>query len=264
MMMLQRLEIKLIHSLQVKKHRVEEGLFVAEGKKMVEELLKSPIEITQVYVCTDYQDMDDILLDLQDEKKYDLIEVSREELEKISSLTTPQGILALCKIPGEAQPIRLHPPDFKKELVLVLDDIRDPGNMGTILRIADWFGISHIYCSAESVDVYNPKVIQASMGSIVKLHVHYTDLATMIKEVGEGTPVYGAVLNGKSIYDEKLSPNGLLVIGNESTGISEGVLKCITKPISIPAHNTNGPESLNAGVATAILCAVSLRESQIS
>ncbi|HXB10717.1 MAG TPA: RNA methyltransferase [Bacteroidia bacterium] len=249
--MLSKAEIKLIRSLQLKKHRVEEGLFVAEGKKMVEELLKSPIEITQVYVCNDYQDMDDILLDLQDEKKYDLLEVSREELEKISSLTTPQGILALCKIPAEGQVL----PDFAKELVLVLDDIRDPGNMGTILRIADWFGIRHIYCSAESVDVYNPKVIQASMGSIVKLQVHYTDLITMLNEAGEGIPVYGAVLNGKSIYEENLRPNGLLVIGNESTGISEDVFKFITKPISIPIYNTNGPESLNAGVATAILCA---------
>jgi TrmH family RNA methyltransferase len=146
-------------------------------------------------------------------------------------------------------------PDFAKELVLVLDDIRDPGNMGTILRIADWFGIRHIYCSAESVDVYNPKVIQASMGSIVKLQVHYTDLITMLNEAGEGIPVYGAVLNGKSIYEENLRPNGLLVIGNESTGISEDVFKFITKPISIPIYNTNGPESLNAGVATAILCA---------
>jgi TrmH family RNA methyltransferase len=249
--MLSKAEIKLIRSLQLKKHRVEEGLFVAEGKKMVEELLKSPIEITQLYVCNDYEEMDNILLDLQDEKKYDLLEVSREELEKISSLTTPQGILALCKIPGEGQLL----PDLKKELVLVLDDIRDPGNMGTIIRIADWFGINHIYCSSESVDVFNPKVIQASMGSIVKLHVHYTNLANMLKEAGEGIPIYGAVLNGKSIYDEKLASNGLLVIGNESTGISTDVLKCITHPVSIPAYNTNGPESLNAGVATAILCA---------
>ena len=247
--MLSKAQVKLIRSLQQKKYREEEGLFVAEGKKIVEELLTSEIEVRHVFCLAG-------LPDLPQTPKGALIEVSQKELEAISALTTPQGILAVCKIPGVSK----VKPDFKKELVLALDDIRDPGNMGSIIRIADWFGINHIYCSEECVDVYNSKVVQASMGSIARVHVHYTDIATMLKGVGEGIPVYGALLSGKSIYKEKLTINGILVIGNESTGISAEIQKLITKPISIPAYKANGPESLNAGVATAILCAEFMRK----
>jgi TrmH family RNA methyltransferase len=236
--MLSKAQIKLIRSLQLKKYRDSEGLFVAEGKKIVEELIASDIEIEHIYATENLSE------------KAPLTKVTKEELDKISALTTSQSVLAVCKIPKA----KGHP-DLKRELVLALDDIRDPGNLGTIMRIADWFDIKHIYCSEESVDVYNPKVVQASMGSIARVSVHYSNLVTTLKGVAQGVPVYGGFLNAKNVYTEKLSTNGILLIGNESNGISAEVQKYVTHPIGIPAYNPNGPESLNAAVATAILCA---------
>lgn len=245
--MLSKAQVKLIRSLQLKKYREAEGLFIAEGKKIVEELLESDIKVEHVYVAHSLKGNEPNPKGLY---KGVYTEISQEELEKISALSTPQGILALCRIPENKSK-----PDFKKELVLVLDDIRDPGNMGTIIRIADWFGINHIYCSEECVDAYNPKVIQASMGSIARVKVHYNNIASLLKGVGETVPVYGALIEYKNVYEEKLSPNGILVIGNESTGISKEVQRYIKHPISIPSYKAKGPESLNAAIATAILCA---------
>lgn len=237
--MLSKIQIKLIRSLQLKKYREEEGLFIAEGKKIVEELMDSAIEIEEIFSTEEIK------------TKVPVVKVTQEELEKISALTTPQGILALCLIPEESE----EKPDMKKELVLALDDIRDPGNLGTIIRIADWFGIKHIYCSEETADAYNPKVVQASMGSIARVKVHYIDLPEMLKsKAGEGINIYGALLNGKNIYKENVSATGILVIGNESNGISKEVQKYISNPLSIPSYNPQGPESLNAAIATAILC----------
>jgi TrmH family RNA methyltransferase len=238
--MLSKTQIKLIRSLQLKKYREEEGLFIAEGKKIVEELLESSIEIERIYSVEEFT------------TEVPLVKVTEDELNKISSLSTPQGILAVCMIPEESK----AQPDLKKELVLALDDIRDPGNLGTIIRIADWFGIKHMYCSEECVDAYNPKVVQASMGSIARVQIHYVTLPEMLKNrVGDQINIYGALLNGKNIYKENISPTGILIIGNESNGISKEVQKHISLPISIPSYNTQGPESLNAAIATAILCA---------
>ena len=177
-------------------------------------------------------------------------------MKKISSLTTPQNILAICKIPSENSVV----PDLHKELVLVLDDIKDPGNMGTIIRIADWFGINYIFCTQECVDAYNPKVVQASMGSISRVHIDYRHLRNVLQDsIDKQIPVYGAALEGANVLKEQLTPNGVIIIGNESTGISDELQRYITKSVKIPsfhlAGKTKGAESLNAAVAAAILCA---------
>jgi TrmH family RNA methyltransferase len=157
-------------------------------------------------------------------------------------------------------------PDTQKELVLVLDDIRDPGNLGSIIRIADWFGIRYIFCTSECVDAYNPKVVQASMGSIARVHVDYKNLRTLLQQSKDAlSPVYGAKLDGSNVLTTELLPNGVLIIGNESNGISQEVGNYITHAIKIPSFPVNGKtttaESLNAAMATAILCAEFRRTS---
>src|SRR6185312_4528824 len=167
--------------------------------------------------------------------------------------SAPQGILALCKIPSNKSSL----PDISNSLTLALDDIRDPGNLGTIVRIADWFGINYIFCSQESVDIYNPKAVQATMGSIAHVEVIYVDLKEVLQKYSKASiPIYGAMLTGDNIYEQKLKPNGIIVIGNEANGISEPVARCVTNTIGIPSYATGkGPESLNAAVATAVICA---------
>ncbi|HTB08131.1 MAG TPA: RNA methyltransferase [Bacteroidia bacterium] len=239
--MLSQAQIKLIKSLQLRKHRREAGLFIAEGIKVVEELVTSAIKVEHVYASDKYEGL------------VPHIKITDRELNQVSSLTNSQGIIALCRIPSTTA----AKPDLKKEFVIALDNIRDPGNMGTIIRIADWFGIKHIFCSNESVDAYNSKVVQATMGSIARVNVHYIDLPAMLADcTKDNTPVYGALLSGKNVYTEKLTSNGVLVIGNEANGISEQIEKLIGHPISIPSYaNGKGAESLNAAIATAILCA---------
>jgi TrmH family RNA methyltransferase len=252
--MLSKTQIKLLRSLQLKKYREEEGLFIAEGRKIIEELLDSTIGIKQIILSNTYSEQN-LSLHLgkaqRGEHAPEVLKIGQADFDKISTLSTPQGILAVCKVPKHKVE-----PDLKKELVLALDDIRDPGNLGTIIRVADWFNIKHIYCSEESVDAFNPKVVQASMGSIVRVNVHYVPLrSTLQKLSSDGINIYGALLKGKNIYDEQLNPNGILVIGNESNGISKEVQKLITEPLRIPSYNAHGPESLNAAIATAVLCA---------
>ena len=254
--MLSKAQIKNIRALHLKKYRDEEGLFIAEGRKIVEDLIESPLDVLKVYV-TDNNDA--LIADIQKAVKQqkgdidtELVLIADTELDKITALTTPQGVLAICSIPEQSAVV----PNLKKELALALDDIRDPGNLGSIIRIADWFGISHIYCSEECVDAYNPKVVQASMGSIARVQINYVALNdTLQKLAEEDINIYGAVLTGKNMYKEKMDAAGMLVIGNESNGISDKVQKHITLPVSIPSYSTNGPESLNAAIATAILCA---------
>ena len=242
--MLSNAQIKLVKSLHLKKNREQMHLFIAEGKKMVDELLESPhIEILHIYASGNYYG----------DKPF--TKVTDAEMKKISALTTPPNILAVCKIPAESPAI----PDLNKELVWILDDIRDPGNLGTIVRIADWFGISYIFCTAECVDAYNPKVVQASMGSIARVHIDYKNLRNVLQQSKDKQiKVYGAKLDGANILNEQLSPNGVLLIGNESNGISPELSTYITNAIKIPSspHGlSGGAESLNAAMATAILCA---------
>lgn len=244
--MISKAQIKLIKSLHQKKNREQMNLFIAEGKKLVDELQQSPaIEVVHVYASGSYYG------------NKPFTKITEEEMKKISALTTPPNILAVCHIPPENTFI----PDLQSELALALDGIRDPGNLGAIIRIADWFGIKHIFCTPECVDAYNPKVVQASMGSIARIGLDYKHLRNVLQECTEkNIPVYGAKLDGVNMLQKQLTVNGLLVIGNESNGISPELSKYITQPVKIPGYG-GGAESLNAAMATAILCAEFRREA---
>jgi TrmH family RNA methyltransferase len=249
--MLSKNQIKFVNSLQQKKFRKEHGLFIAEGMKIVPELLRSGLQVKQIYATAEF------LRSATINEAIECIEVKAAELERISALSTPNEAIAVCEIPV----YDLNPILLKDKLTLVLDDIKDPGNLGTIIRIADWFGIENVICSKDTADVFNPKVVQATMGSIARIQVHYIDIADFIKEQAKelNLPVYGALLDGKNIYTEKLSPAGLIVIGNESRGISDKIQVLITHRISIPSfsHYKSGSgeaESLNAAIATSIIC----------
>lgn len=243
--MLSNAQIKLVKSLHQKKNREQMHLFIAEGKKMVDELLDSKhIEILHIYASGNYFG------------NKPFTKVTEAEMKKISALTTPPNILAVCKTPADNSVM----PELQKELVLVLDDIRDPGNLGSIIRIADWFGINYIFCTSECVDAYNPKVVQASMGSIARVHLDYKNLRNLLQDCRDKQiPVYGAKLDGTNVLSTPLTPNGVLIIGNESNGISAEVSNYITDSIKIPSYQLSGKttsaESLNAAMATGILCA---------
>lgn len=248
--MLTKQRIKFIQSLSEKKNRSESGLFVAEGVKLVEEILRSDLTIETLYATHQWADSHSGLL----QNKQIVLELITEgELDRISLLKTPNQVLALVCIPQpEASAVQL-----KEQLILALDDIRDPGNMGTIIRVADWFGIEHIVCSESSVDAYNPKVVQATMGSIFRVKIHYCNLQSYLSGLEKGIPVYGALLEGEDIYKQNLTPNGVIVIGNESRGISIEVQQYVTNKIMIPSfaiRSDSHAESLNASIATSILC----------
>ena len=239
-------QIKHIRSLKLLKFRKASGEFVIEGEKMVNELLASNYKIKSLYALSDWIETNH---DLVSTKNITAEKITPKELERISSFKTPNKVLAVAEMPESS----LQKINFE-ELVLVLDDIQDPGNLGTIIRTAEWFGIKQIICSKDTVDVFNPKVIQSTMGSFLRIQIHYTDLEQFLTEkVPDGTPIYGALLNGKNLYEQKLTKNGILIIGNESKGISEEVAKFVTHPVYIPAHPDSEAESLNASVATAVL-----------
>lgn len=235
--MLSKNELKYIQSLCQKKQRQATGMFLAEGPKIVDELLNSHFDVTNVYATDDWQSPK-----LRDASI--LTRVSAFELEKISTLQTPQQVVAVARQywPSAA-------PELDQKITLVLDGIQDPGNLGTIIRIADWFGITEIVCSLDTVDCYNPKVVQATMGSFLRVNIWYEDLTAFLAK--QAMPVLGALLNGQSVYATKIDQPSLLIIGNESKGIREHLLPYINQPISIPGNG--GAESLNAGVATGIL-----------
>lgn len=233
--MLSKNQIKLITSLKQKKYRLQHQLFVAEGKKTIVELLHSNLQLQQLYTTTLEFDVSD---DLQ-------TEISENDLKKISFLKNPNTALAVFKIP-KSQPI-----DFNA-LVLALDDVRDPGNLGTIIRLCDWFGIKDLLCSLDTVDCYNPKVIQATMGSITRVNVSYVSLNKILSE--QNTNIFGAFMDGNNVYDMDLPNSGILVLGNEANGICNEVEAQITHRISIPRFgNLQTTESLNVATATAIL-----------
>jgi TrmH family RNA methyltransferase len=251
--MLVKNEAKFINALKLKKNREAEGLFVAEGVKIVNDLLHSGIKVKQIYSSRNFQ------LSIFN-YHIDVIRIKESELKRISSLSSPNEVLAVCEIPR----YDLHFQKLNQKLNLVLDGIQDPGNLGTIIRIADWFGIGDIICSNETVEVYNPKVIQATMGSISRVKVHYTDLPRFLSEAKAAQfPVYGASLEGENIYENSLETKGLVVIGNESKGISAELLPFLTHKLYIPSFSshlshlppgTSGAESLNAAIATSIIC----------
>jgi len=240
--MLSKSNISLLQSLQHKKFRREHGLFLVEGYKSVTEFIDSAYQIEAVYHTAAIAPK---MLKLS--QKMNFHEISSAILEKISALKTPADIIAVVKIPQ--WPV-LNYTTLNKKFSIVLDGIQDPGNMGTIIRTADWFGIENIICSEDCVEVYNPKVVQATMGSLSRINVHYVDLASVLSETK--LPVYGALLDGENIYSANFGNEGLVVMGNEGNGLTEKVKQLVTKAITIPG--AGNAESLNVAIATAIFC----------
>jgi len=224
--MLTNNEIKAIRSLKDKKNRDDTGLFVVEGEKMVREAQASSYSIEAIYRTE---------------------EIGETAMSRISLLTSPSPVLAVVRIPKAVETV----PD--SSLCLGLDSVRDPGNMGTIIRLADWFGVRSIFCTEDSVDIYNPKVVQATMGAIFRVKVTYFNLAALCRGFrGKGLPVYGTFLDGESIYSRKLSNEGIIIMGNESNGISREVEKEVDERLLIPSFGASLAESLNVAVATAV------------
>lgn len=238
--MISKSQAKYIQSLAQKKYRDEEGLFIAEGPKLVKDLLQNETaRPVQIYAVDDWiQGNEEIL------SQVDVIKINEAELERISQLTTPKQVVGVFK------KFESKPPVTKDQISLVLDGIQDPGNLGTILRIADWFGISDIICSMDCADVYNPKVVQATMGSIARVNVFYTDLLTWIKEQHK-SKLYAATLEGKDVTKMTALGEGLIVIGNESKGIRDELMEFANERITIPKKGK--ADSLNAAVATGII-----------
>jgi TrmH family RNA methyltransferase len=235
--MISKREVKYIQSLCHKKQRVADRLFIVEGEKAVEELLQSHWPVKQIYATSSWK--------ANHEKVSALVEVATmEQIQQMSGLNTARNVLALVQMPPDLE-TTLTPGG----LTLVLDTIQDPGNMGTLLRIADWFGIKEIIASESSADCYNPKVVQASMGSFLRVTVHYTDLINWLQSYPH--PIMGAMMQGTPIYDVKSVLPAALLIGNEGRGISEALQPLISTSLHIP--RLGGAESLNAAVATGIL-----------
>lgn len=242
--MISKNKIKYIRSLELKKNRNKEGKFVAEGFKVVDDLLA--LQPADLIVATQEWLHGKHLAD-----QTEVIEVTEEELKKVSFLQHPQQVLAVFRQDTSG--------DYAintNELSLALDGVQDPGNLGTIIRIADWFGITHIYCSQDTADVYNPKVVQATMGSIARVKVEYGNLLALVESLPADVPVYGTLLDGDNIYQQQLENRGLIVMGNEGKGISPALAKKVNRRLLIP----NFPEgratadSLNVAIATAITC----------
>ena len=254
--MLSKNQIKLISSLQKKKFRDQNQLFVAEGYKLVNDLLQSKLE-SKYIIHTKQADTSELL---KQKNKLDLIECDPSDLKKISSLKTPSNLIGVFKIPSS----NINYSDISHSLSILLDDVQDPGNLGTIIRIADWFGIPYIFCSKNTVDLYNPKVIQATMGALSRVKVVYTDLAQLIgKFVSKDFPVYGTFLEGETIYTSKLSTQGFIIMGNEGKGISAELKPLVNKKLFIPNFPSDQAtsESLNVSVACSIVCS-EFRRSQ--
>ena len=230
--MVSKSQIKLITSLAQKKYRQQNALFVVEGIKGIREFLDSSYVLHSLYALEGvFEDQD-------------TTEVSPAELKKISFLKTPQKALALFEIPKQ----RL---EIKSGFQLVLDEVRDPGNLGTLIRLCDWYGIEHLICSEQTVDCFNPKVVQATMGSLTRVNLVYTDLEAYLSK--QRLPVYGAFMDGENVYRSQLPEEAILVLGNEANGVSAAVSEKIQQKISIPQFGSSTTESLNVAIAGAIL-----------
>lgn len=240
--MLENNTIKFIKSLQQKKFRNQHNKFIVEGVKLVNELITSNIKIDAIY-ATDDSDLNQIA---------NTIKISEKELSRISGLKTPNKLLAIAEIPSNDYESTI----IKTKLSLVLENLQDPGNMGTIIRIANWYGIEHIFCSYDTVDCYNPKVVQATMGGLFRVNVIYSDIYKLIQDssVWQGFKTYATQLNGGNIYDTKLSNQGFIIMGNESKGISSRIKNKFITQIKLPSYplEASNMESLNVAVATAL------------
>ena len=237
----------------MKKHRQAEGVFVAEGPKLVSELLAGGFECVYVAATSNHvpSGIDHVECDC----------VTEDELRRVSTVETPQGVLAVFRQPH-------YEMDYVQAMVeglcLALDDVQNPGNLGTIVRIADWFGIQDVFCSQGCADLYNPKTIQATMGALAHVRVHYIDLAATLREAKQNyveTKVYGTFLNGENMYEKHLEQRGVIVMGNEGRGISSEVEKVVTERLYIPSFSCQHTESLNVAIATAVVCAEFRRQA---
>jgi TrmH family RNA methyltransferase len=244
--MLSKNQVKYLQSLRLAKFRELNRAFIAEGVKLVDELLHSHFNIHIIYGTPAWIESHQRILASQE---FVIQEVTEEELKKISNLVTPNEALAVAGYPDQSVPSA----DSFGNIILLLDRIQDPGNLGTIIRTADWFGIGHVFCSNDTVDVYNPKVIQATMGSICRVSVQYTDLRQLLVSLGDTWRKYGTISDGENIYKAVLEFPAAIVIGNESKGISEEFLPLLTHRVGIPSRS-KGAESLNASVAAGIIC----------
>lgn len=235
-------EIQFVRSLADKRARTEEGVFIAEGEKLIGELLASHLNVRRLYALEGVFD-----------RSTGAEIVGEREMERISQLKTASNSLAVVEIPH----YRLAEVVPARNLVLALDRVQNPGNLGTIIRLADWFGIGDIVCSEECADCFNPKVVQATMGAIIRVRVHYTDLAAWLAEQQQaGVPTYGTFLDGENIYSATLSTGGVIVMGNEGRGIGDECAASITRRLFIPPYpaDRHGSESLNVAIATAVIC----------
>ncbi|MBD1431327.1 RNA methyltransferase [Sphingobacterium sp. DN00404] len=246
--MLSKAQISLITSLQHKKFRKQHGLFIVEGVKSVLEFLSSDYQVHSLYTTAEARTKMGNL-----PQKLKCIAVSTAEFQKISGLTNPQGVLALVHLPPSEG---FNWTILRQQHTLLLDDIQDPGNLGTIIRTAEWFGINNIICSMGTVDAFNPKVVQATMGSLARVKIYYTPLADFIDQ--SEMPTFGALLDGKSIYKTDFGDAALIIMGNEGNGISDEIVEKVDHPITIP--RIGQAESLNVAVATTIFCSEIARQ----
>ena len=244
--MISKNQFKYIRQLEQKKYRRREGLFVAEGTKVVGDLLQR-YQPKAIYAMSEFILAHPNLSQMDCE----ITEVTSNELQRLSFQQHPQQVLALFPIPDHSY----SRSTINDQLTIALDGVQDPGNLGTIIRIADWFGIDTIYCSEDTVDAWNPKVVQATMGSIARVNIIYMNLLEMLDALPSSFPVYGTLLDGENIYQQPLSENGLIIMGNEGNGISEAVRQRINHRLFIPSyHQGDTAESLNVAIATAITC----------
>ena len=254
--MISKNRIKNIRSLALKKNRDASDLFVAEGPKVVGELLGA---FHCVYIAAVPEWLQRARLFQQEDMEVD--EVSPDELRRASFLQHPQEVLAVFRKPKESVPSTAIP---ATNLCLALDGVQDPGNVGTVVRLADWFGITHIFCSAATADVFGPKVVQATMGALARVHIYYMDLPDFFSRL-TGVPVYGTFLDGTNLYDAPLTQHGIIVMGNEGNGISAQVGGKVTQRLFIPSYPVGRPtsESLNVAIATAVTCAEFRRRASL-
>ncbi len=253
--MLSKNKIKFIHSLESKKGRKESSCFLAEGNKLVGDTLA-------IFDCLLLVATPEWLAQHPESNRaQEVIEATQEEIKRASLLKNPQEVLAVYRIPS----LQLDYTKLRTQLTLVLDDVQDPGNVGTIIRLADWFGIEHVICSIGCADLFNPKTIQATMGAVARVKVHYMPLPDFFEQM-EGTPIYGTFLDGENIYNEPLAQAAILVMGNEGKGIGKQCEAYVNKRILIPSFPADSitSESLNVATATAIACAEFRRQATAS
>lgn len=251
--MISKNKVKYIRSLEIKKFRKVDQVFVAEGHKLVGDLLGA-FECTYLAATAAWLEQYASILSGNSFRHTEVDEVTEEELKRLSFQETPQQVLAVFRQPQW----RVHLNEVaSRELCLALDDVQNPGNLGTIVRVADWFGIEHVFCSQGCADIYNPKTVQATMGAMARVQVHYVNLVEALNTLDRNVSVYGTFLDGENMYGKELSHQGVIVMGNEGKGVSKEVEACVGERLYIPNYpeGRETSESLNVAIATAIVCA---------